>query len=78
MYYLKYLKPTDDSREIQNLKRTIEFAYQHVIQGKYDYEIAISIEQAKSNIRAPGLKDSLLIYFNNDKFDKALMEKIIK
>ena len=34
MYYLKYLKPTDDSREIQNLKRTIEFAYQQVIQGK--------------------------------------------
>lgn len=50
----------------------------YTLRCKYDYEIAISIEQAKSNIRAPGLKDSLLIYFNNDKFDKALMEKNYK
>lgn len=27
MYYLKYLEKTDDNIEIQNLKKTIEFAY---------------------------------------------------
>ena len=50
----------------------------YTLRCKYDYEIAISIEQAKSNIRSPGLNDSLLVYFNNDKFDKSLMEKNYK
>ncbi len=33
MYYLKYMRPTDDNLEIQNLKRTIEYAYQNICDG---------------------------------------------
>lgn len=33
MYYLKYMKKTDDNREIQNLKHTIEFAYDNIREG---------------------------------------------
>lgn len=33
MYYLKYMEKTDDNREIQNLKHTIEFAYDEIRQG---------------------------------------------
>ncbi len=42
---------------------------------KYNYEVEYSIREAKTHIHAPGLKDSLLLYFYNDKFDKKLMEK---
>lgn len=34
MYYLKYLEQTDDNQEIQNLKRTIEYAYDQITKGK--------------------------------------------
>lgn len=34
MYYLKYMEKTDDNREIQNLKHTIEFAYANIREGK--------------------------------------------
>ena len=34
MYYLKYMTKTDDNREIQNLKNTIEFAYEQIKEGK--------------------------------------------
>ncbi len=34
MYYLKYMEKTDDNREIQNLKHTIEFAYKKISEGK--------------------------------------------
>lgn len=34
MYYLKYMEKTDDNREIQNLKQTIEFAYANINEGK--------------------------------------------
>ena len=33
MYYLKYMDKTDDNREIQNLKNTIEFAYDKIREG---------------------------------------------
>ena len=33
MYYLKYMEITDDNREIQNLKRTIEYGYSEIKQG---------------------------------------------
>lgn len=34
MYYLKYLEKTDDNQEIQNLKKTIEYAYDRVKKGE--------------------------------------------
>lgn len=34
MYYLKYMQKTDDNREIQNLKYTIQFAYNAICQGR--------------------------------------------
>lgn len=34
MYYLKYLEKTDDNQEIQNLKHTVEYAYNEIKQGK--------------------------------------------
>ena len=34
MYYLKYLEKTDDNLEIQNLKKTIEYAYERVNAGE--------------------------------------------
>lgn len=40
MYYLKYMEKTDDNREIQNLKHTIEFAYDKIREGS---EINISL-----------------------------------
>ncbi|MBO5209617.1 MAG: Fic family protein [Lachnospiraceae bacterium] len=33
MYYLKYMEKTDDNQEIQNLKKTIEYAYQKIKNG---------------------------------------------
>ena len=49
----------------------------YTLRCKYNYEVEYSIREAKTHIHAPGLKDSLLLYFYNDKFDKKLMEKII-
>lgn len=40
MYYLKYMDKTDDNREIQNLKQTIEFAYAKICEGE---EITIGL-----------------------------------
>ena len=60
MYYLKYLKPTDDSREIQNLKQTIQFAYQQVVEGnKIDVYLVnqmhrILLDSVRGNDRQPG------------------------
>ena len=33
MYYLKYMEKTDDNREIQNLKRAVEYAYHSICNG---------------------------------------------
>lgn len=50
----------------------------YTLRCKYNYEVEYSIGKAKTHIRAPGLKDSLLVYFYNDNFDKILMEKNYK
>ena len=34
MYYLKYMEETDDNKEIQNLKKTVEYAYEKINNGK--------------------------------------------
>ena len=34
MYYLKYMEKTDDNLEIQNLKKTIEYAYERIKVGE--------------------------------------------
>lgn len=47
----------------------------YTLRCKYNYEVEYSIREAKTHIHAPGLKDSLLLYFYNDKFDKKLMGK---
>ena len=40
MYYLKYMEETDDNKEIQNLKKTVEYAYEKIITGKnIDFEL---------------------------------------
>lgn len=40
MYYLKYMNQTDDNKEIQNLKRAIEYAYKQIVDGQIiDFEL---------------------------------------
>ena len=40
MYYLKYMEETDDNKEILNLKKTVEYAYEKIITGKnIDFEL---------------------------------------
>lgn len=40
MYYLKYMDETDDNKEIQNLKKTVEYAYEKIQDGKdIDFEL---------------------------------------
>ncbi len=60
MYYLKYMNKTDDNREIQNLKNTIEFAYANICEGR---EIGIGLvndmhkiilDSVRGAERAPG------------------------
>ncbi len=60
MYYLKYMEKTDDNKEIQNLKRTIEFAYEQLCEGR---EIDIGLvncmhkmilDSVRGSERAPG------------------------
>ena len=46
MYYLKYMEKTDDNREIQNLKHTIEFAYGKISEGnKINIELVNEMHQ---------------------------------
>ena len=60
MYYLKYMEKTDDNREIQNLKQTIEFAYDKICEGN---EINLSLvnemhrrilDSVRGSERSPG------------------------
>lgn len=40
MYYLKYMDETDDNKEIQNMKKTVEYAYEKIQDGKdIDFEL---------------------------------------
>jgi Fic family protein len=60
MYYLKYMDKTDDNREIQNLKKTIDFAYEHLkAGGKIDYSLvnemhSIILDSVRGSEKTPG------------------------
>ncbi len=60
MYYLKYLEKNDDNKEIQNLKRTIEYAYEYLKGGRrIDYELVnemhrITFDSAQGAEKSPG------------------------
>ena len=60
MYYLKYMKKTDDNQEIQNLKRTIEYAGAYLKSGKQIcYELVnemhkIILDSVRGSQKTPG------------------------
>lgn len=60
MYYLKYMQKTDDNQEIQNLKRTIEYASAHLQQGNpISYELVnemhkIILDSVRGSQKTPG------------------------
>lgn len=60
MYYLKYMETTDDNKEIQNLKRTIEYASEHLaIRKVIDYNLVnemhrIILDSVRGSSRNPG------------------------
>lgn len=60
MYYLKYMEVTDDNKEIQNLKRTIEYAAQQLQSRKQiDYDLVnemhrIILDSVRGSGRNPG------------------------
>lgn len=60
MYYLKYLENNDDNREIQNLKKTIEYAETEILNGrKIDYNLvnkmhAIILDSVRGSNKTPG------------------------
>ncbi|MGN0350935.1 MAG: Fic family protein [Roseburia sp.] len=55
MYYLKYLEQTDDSKEIQNLKKTIEYAYETL---KKEKSIGISMVNSMHKILLNSVRGS--------------------
>ena len=60
MYYLKYMEKTDDNREIQNLKRTIEYAESYLHSGKQiNYNLVnemhrILLDSVRGSQKTPG------------------------
>lgn len=60
MYYLKYMKKTDDNQEIQNLKRTIEYATAYLQAGnRISYELVnemhrIILDSVRGEQKTPG------------------------
>ena len=60
MYYLKYMPKTDDTKEIQNLKKVIEYAEENLTQGKkIDIKFLNSIhkillDSVRGNNKEPG------------------------
>lgn len=60
MYYLKYMEKTDDNREIQNLKRTIEYASEHLQAGNpISYELVnemhkMILDSVRGSQKTPG------------------------
>lgn len=60
MYYLKYMEITDDNREIQNLKKTIEYASSNLQAGNtISYEVVnemhrIILDSVRGSQRTPG------------------------
>lgn len=83
MYYLKYMENTDDSKEIQNLKKTIEYASEQLQNGKtIDYELVnemhcIILDSVRGAGKAPeevyGLLINLYEYMNNSYIDPLLV-----
>ncbi len=60
MYYLKYMEKTDDNQEIQNLKKTIEYASAHLHAGNpIGYELVnemhrIILDSVRGSQKNPG------------------------
>ncbi len=60
MYYLKYMEETDDNKEIQNLKRTIDFAHNRIKSGEQinislvNEMHKITLESVRGSKKAPG------------------------
>ena len=60
MYYLKYLEKTDDNQEIQNLKKTIEYATSYLQEGyRISYELVnemhkIILDSVRGSQKNPG------------------------
>ena len=60
MYYLKYMEKTDDNREIQNLKKTIEYATAYLQRGnQINYELVnemhrIILDSVRGTQKTPG------------------------
>ena len=60
MYYLKYMDSTDDNKEIQNLKRTIEYASEYLKSGcSITYELVnrmhgIILDSVRGSQKTPG------------------------
>lgn len=60
MYYLKYMEKTDDNREIQNLKHTIEYAYKNISEGtRFHFGLVnemhrIILNSVRGSERSPG------------------------
>ena len=60
MYYLKYMEKTDDNLEIQNLKRTILYAYENIQKGaRFNIGFVnemhrIVLESVRGSERSPG------------------------
>ena len=60
MYYLKYMEKTDDNQEIQNLKRTIEYASEHLQAGNpISYELVnemhkMILDSVRGSQKTPG------------------------
>lgn len=60
MYYLKYMQDSDDKREIENLKKTIEYAYDKIKDGALiEYELvnkmhSILLDSVRGANKEPG------------------------
>ncbi|MDD3403880.1 MAG: Fic family protein [Hespellia sp.] len=60
LYYLKYMEKTDDNREIYNLKKTMEFAYEEIQNGRtIGYELVnemhrITLDSVRGSQKTPG------------------------
>lgn len=60
MYYLKYMEETDDNKEIQNLKKTVGYAYEKINNGKdIDFELVntmhrLLLDSVRGSKKKPG------------------------
>lgn len=60
MYYLKYMEETDDNKEIQNLMKTVEYAYEKINNGKdIDFELVntmhrLLLDSVRGSKKKPG------------------------